>query len=80
VSFGASGGTAPFLTFDNAAGLNNGAVSQLSAAGVSGAFLSADGQEVGSPGSIAAVPEPGAWALMLAGLSLVAGAARRRGR
>jgi len=33
---------------------------------VNGAFVSADGQEVGSPGSIAAVPEPGAWGPQLA--------------
>ncbi len=31
-------------------------------------------------GNIAAVPEPEAYALMLGGLALVAGAARRRGR
>jgi VCBS repeat-containing protein len=39
-------------TFDNAAGLNNAAISQVSAVGVNGAFLSANGAETGSPGTI----------------------------
>jgi hypothetical protein len=81
VSFGASGGVAPFFTFDNAAGLNNTTISQLSSVGVHGAFLSADGLEVGSPGRIAAaVPEPETYALMLAGMGLLAVATRKRAR
>lgn len=81
VAFGASGTTAPLQTFDNAAGLNNSAISQLSAVGVNGAFLSADGQEIGSPGLIAAaVPEPESYALMLVGLGLLAAVARKRSR
>jgi hypothetical protein len=74
VTFGAS--TAGY-TFDNAAGAT-GSISTLSAAGVNGAFLSADGNEIGSPGSIAAVPEAETYAMMLAGLALVGVAARKR--
>jgi hypothetical protein len=74
VSFG--GSTAGY-TFDNATGLN-GPISQLSVVGVNGAFLSADGNEIGSPGSIAAVPEAETYAMMLAGLGLVGVAARKR--
>jgi hypothetical protein len=46
------------VTFNNAAGLTNVTISTLSVVGVNGAVLSANGQEIGSPGSIAAVPEP----------------------
>jgi hypothetical protein len=73
-------------TFDNAAGLNGTAevpafVSQLSAVGVNGAFMSANGNEIGSPGAIAAaVPEPETYAMLLAGLGVVGAIARRRRR
>ena len=63
VSFGAS--TTGF-TFDNEAGLS-GTISQLSVAGVNGAFLSFNGLETGSPG---VVPEP--TSIALAGLGLAA--------
>lgn len=77
VSFGASP-TGPYATFDNAAGLN-GTVSQLSAVGVNGAFLAAnDIAEIGSPGAVAAVPEPESYAMMLAGLGLIGAIARKR--
>jgi len=75
VAFGAS--TTGF-SFDNAAGLSNATISQLSVAGINGAFLAADGIETGSPGVIAAVPEPETYAMMLAGLALVGFALRRR--
>ena len=49
VAFGASP-TGPYASFDNAAGLNNVTIGQLSAAGVNGAFAAAnDGNEIGSP-------------------------------
>lgn len=66
VTFGAS--TVGY-TFDNEAGLS-GAISQLSAVGVNGAFLSFNGAEVGSPGDVTPVPEPST--LALAGLGLAA--------
>ncbi len=81
VSFGVSPGATPLATFDNAAGLDNAAISQLSVVGVNGAFLSANGAEIGSPGSIAAVvPEPMTPALMLGGLGLLGLVARKRMR
>lgn len=79
VGFGAADSTSPFQTFDNAAGLT-GTISQLSAVGVNGAFLSATGNEIGSPGAIAAVPEPANVAMMLAGLGLIGVAVRKRQR
>jgi uncharacterized protein YjiK/phosphodiesterase/alkaline phosphatase D-like protein len=49
----------PFPSFDNAAGLNNGAISLLSAAGVNGSFVAAnDTAEIGSPGTIGASSTP----------------------
>ncbi|OYW70597.1 MAG: hypothetical protein B7Z37_30250 [Verrucomicrobia bacterium 12-59-8] len=52
VAFGSSPATAPFASFDNAAGVNVGMISQLSAAGVNGAFAAVnDTTEIGSPGS-----------------------------
>ena len=78
VGFGASPSSAPFATFDNGAGLN-GTISQLSVAGVHGAFVAAgDAAEIGSPGTIAAVPEPATWALMLAGIGLAGSLTRVR--
>lgn len=57
VIFGASPAGPSFPTFDNAAGLNNATITQLSAVGVNGAFVaSADPNEIGSPGRIAAPP------------------------
>jgi len=70
VSFGANtiGSVGPPVilgrTFDNAAGLNNTVITQLSAIGVNGAFQSFFGIDVGSPGTISAVPEPASIVLM----------------
>jgi hypothetical protein len=69
VAFGADSGS-PIATFDNAAGLNNTTLTQKSAAGVNGAFLSASTLELGSPGVIAAVPESQSYILLLLGLGL----------
>ena len=53
VAFGIAPSAAPFGTFDNAAGVNVGAVSALSSAGVNGAFAAIhDADEIGSPGSV----------------------------
>lgn len=67
-------------TFDNSALGNNVTISTLSTVGVNGAFLSADGKEIGSPG-LAAIPEPSAYAGML-GLAVLGATScfrRRRG-
>ena len=54
VIFGASPAGPAFPTFDNAAGLNNATISQLSAVGVNGAFVAVNSAvETGSPGRIA---------------------------
>ena len=77
VSFGASDSVSPYQTFDNAAGLT-GTITQLSVAGTNGAFVATnDAQEIGSPGTIAAVPEADTYTMMLAGLGVVGFAARR---
>ncbi len=70
VAVGADGGT-PVSTFDNAAGLNNATLTQKSVAGVNGAFVSANGLEVGSPGTISPVPLPGTLGLLLSALGAV---------
>ena len=67
VSFGAASAG----TFDNAAGLNNATLTQKSGIGTNGAFYSLAGGEIGSPGVVAAVPEPETYVLMLAGLGLL---------
>lgn len=54
VSFGAASSAA---TFSNPSGAN-GTITQISSVGVNGAYRSFNGAEVGSPGSITAVPEP----------------------
>ncbi len=52
VSFGASDATAPYQTFDNTAGLDNTAITQLSELGTNGAFTAAaTTNEIGSPGT-----------------------------
>lgn len=79
VSFGASPAASPFATFDNAAGLDGVAISTLSVNGVNGAFTVTHAvAEIGSPGAIAAVPEPEGYAMLIAGLGLIGAIARRR--
>lgn len=65
-------------TLDNKAGLNHTTISTLSTPGVNGAFTPASGNQIGSPGTIGAVPEASSLALMAAGLAAVAGITRRR--
>lgn len=76
VDFGAS--TLTTGTFNNAAGLNNVTITQKSVVGTNGAFLSVTGSEIGSPASVAAVPEADTYAMLLAGLGLVGFTARRK--
>lgn len=79
VSFGVSDGNAPYQSFDNAAGLNNVQISQFSAVGTNGAHIALGNPgEIGSPGMIAAVPEPEQYAMLLAGLGMIGAVARRK--
>ena len=75
VVFGAS---TTGLSFDNSTGLNNVTLTQVSVVGVNGAYTSALGGEIGSPGSIASVPEADGYVLALAGMGALGIAARRR--
>ncbi len=67
VAFGSDSGS-PIATFDNAADLNNAVIAQKSVVGVNGAFLSASGLEIGSPG---VVPLPASLVLMLSGMGVL---------
>ncbi|HVU08443.1 MAG TPA: lamin tail domain-containing protein [Verrucomicrobiae bacterium] len=75
---GVTFGSAPTgATFDNTAGLS-GAISQASVVGVNGAFLSADGKEIGSPGNVSPVPEPTTFAMLGLGAASLIGFYRNR--
>lgn len=80
VTFGLSDSFVPYQTFNNAAGINNGAISTLSQVGIDGAFVATnDINEIGSPGTIvSAIPEASTYGMMLAGLGMVGLIARRR--
>jgi len=68
VAFDGDSGS-PIGTFDNTAGLNDAILTQKSVVGVDGAFLSATGLEIGSPGTVSAVPLPDSVVLLLSGLA-----------
>lgn len=55
VSFPGHAGSVPFASFDNSAAVQ-GPISALSEVGVNGAFLSSNGEEIGSPGTVASTP------------------------
>jgi hypothetical protein len=67
VTFGNDAGS-PIGTFENDTGLNNTTLTTQSVAGVNGAFVSASGLEIGSPGTVSAVPLPDSVVLLLSGL------------
>jgi hypothetical protein len=67
VAFGADSGS-PIGTFENDTGFNDTTLTTKSAVGVNGAFESASGLEIGSPGTISAVPLPDSVVLLLSGL------------
>ncbi len=77
VAFATDGGN-PVSTFDNTAGLNNGALTIKSIAGVNGAFNSASGLEVGSPGIVTTTPLPAAAWLLISGLGGLGWFGRRK--
>lgn len=68
VAFGNDAGS-PIGTFENDTGLNDTTLTTQSVAGVNGAFVSASGLEIGSPGTISAVPLPDSVVLLLSGLA-----------
>ena len=75
ISFGPAPGGTPLPTFDNAAGLNNVVVSNLSVVGQSGALVAvSDPNEVGSPGTI------GSGATPIVAITAVDGLASETGR
>jgi Lamin Tail Domain/PEP-CTERM motif len=65
------------ISFDNATGLS-GAISQSSVVGVNSAFTSVVGSEVGSPGLVAAIPEPSSLVLLAFGFGATAWVRRRK--
>jgi Lamin Tail Domain len=67
VAFGNDAGS-PIGTFENDMGLNDTTLTTQSVAGVNGAFVSASGLEIGSPGTVSAVPLPDSVVLLLSGL------------
>lgn len=78
VAFGADSGT-PVGTFDNTVGANNTTLTTKSATGVNGAFVSASGLEIGSPGvDTSVVPLPAAAWLFASGLGGLGALVRRR--
>jgi Lamin Tail Domain len=82
VAFGVDSGS-PIGTFQNDTGLNDTTLTTQSVAGVDGAFVSASNLEVGSPGTVSAVPLPDSVVLLLSGLGafgLFAFSPRAQGR
>lgn len=78
VNFGAASTASPNPTFDNVAGVGNNnassgtAIVTYSAVGTNGAFLSANGVEIGSPGTtVNALPEPASLGLALPALMIL---------